>query len=458
MKRARLNKTMLIFIILISSFIFLIVKGEPDTEDLYVDGFNSILEEWDETGASPWLQNNQETGISTSVDEEWHEEFTFADGFGSGTINSVYLWIEVKGPSARNDKFMIYLWGESGGKKGTIEWILVAELDSDDDAYTWYNYDVSTICDTWANIDGAKLKIQYQKVGSPATQTIYARRSYLLVDYSAIPSITVTHDSLESNQSQIDDYEKFYLNITFTISPNSENFSRNVLTLDPGGLGLNITYLNGTGFSELNDVNNYISLDIPNSNKTDISTTQIYLKYVLSIHHSITKEGWFDVYSFSNETYEGKNDSDTYSNVFNLTLRSPTSDPDYLYGAGFNASDAFTELYWQHDGLLTTDYEVQNSSDKVSWILRGIPSTTFYNDTSVENGTKRYYRVRARRLTGVGYKNSSFTDINFEIVYFIKGINGDGDIFIESDFPWIAIAIALSIIVLLASWLYHGDK
>lgn len=154
------------------------------TETLYVNAFNSVIEEWDETGASPWLDNDQETGISTSVDDEWHDEFLFPDHGVTGTLNSVFLWIEVNGPSARNDKVYIYLWGEAGAKK-SIEWVLIAQLDSDDDVYTWYNYDVSTVLHDWTTVDAAKLKLQYQRSGSASTQTIYVRRAYLIADYSA---------------------------------------------------------------------------------------------------------------------------------------------------------------------------------------------------------------------------------------------------------------------------------
>lgn len=150
-----------------------------DTESLYVDGFNSVLEEWDETGATPWLNDNTGNYISTSVDEEWHEEFAFADSGSEGieTINSVVFYIELTGPSARNDFVLCYL------HDGT-DWVQVLSQDPDNDAYGWFNVDVSTTLDSWTKIDGAKLKIQYQRSGSPSTETIYARRSYLYVDYT----------------------------------------------------------------------------------------------------------------------------------------------------------------------------------------------------------------------------------------------------------------------------------
>jgi hypothetical protein len=256
----------------------------------------------------------------------------------------------------------------------------------------------------------------------------------------------VTHISLEVNETQIDDYEVFELKITLSITDNTENFSRNILTFDPTGLALNLTYLNGTGFSELYDPNNYITLDDTNSNKTDISTTQLYVKYVIYIHENITKEGWYDVKSWSNETYQGANDTDTYSNVFNLTIRVPTA-PTLLYGAGFQSEQSnlsYVSLLWTHSGVLTDGYEIYNSTDKASWGLLGTSTTTNFTDNEVLNMTQRYYRVRAYRTTGVGQKNTTYTDINYEEVTFIAGA-GTTNSFGWIYFIWVGVILIMSV-------------
>ncbi len=272
--------------------------------------------------------------------------------------------------------------------------------------------------------------------------------------------VVVTHTSLNVNESQVNDFERFYLNITIDIQDDTANFTRNILTIDPSGLALNVTYLNGTGFSELYDPNNYLTLDASESNKTDIDPTQFYLMYVLDIHVNITKEAWFDVRSFSNESYQGANDTDTYSNVFNLTLRGPDAVPDSLFGAGFNASAPHIEIYWTYSGGLADDYEVHNSTDGAVWDALATPTDAWYNDTSVGllNGTYRYHRVRARRSTGVGYKNSSWTPSNFEQVYFIKsaGAVGPGGETVYIEVPgvdWLPIALILG-----ASMLFLGSR
>jgi hypothetical protein len=263
--------------------------------------------------------------------------------------------------------------------------------------------------------------------------------------------ITISNDLLESNQTNVYDLEVFELNITISFTPNTENFSRNILIIDPESLAMNITYLNGTGFSELSDPSDYISLDVGASYKTDISSTSFNLTYVLFIRPTITREGWFNITSFTNET-GGVSDSDLFVNVFNLTIRNPTMSPTLLFGAGFNESTPRIEIHWTYSGSLVTDYEVQNSTDIISWTSLAYPIITSYNDTSPElnNGTYRYHRVRARRTTGVGYKNSSWSNVNLEQVYFVSGVVSGTGLKIYPLFLYIIVSII--VIVGASSW------
>lgn len=152
------------------------------TETLYVNVFTSINEEWTEVGANPWLNDSTANYIYTKADNKWHEEFTFADSaVGTGTINSVDIYLEIQGNSGRNDRVEIHLHDGSS-------WSNVYNQDPDNDSYQWYNYDVGSILDSWAKIDAAKLKVQYQRAGSPATQEIYIRRCYIYVDYTSGPT------------------------------------------------------------------------------------------------------------------------------------------------------------------------------------------------------------------------------------------------------------------------------
>lgn len=104
-----------------------------------------------------------------------------------------------------------------------------------------------------------------------------------------------------------------------------------------------------------------------------------------------------------------------------------------LYGAGFNASTPYVELLWTWNYTYRDFFEIQNSSDGESWGYLGQSTTINYTDYLVVNGTERYYKVRACNNTNGGWDNSTFSEVNFEKVYFILGIGaGPGPTVIQN--------------------------
>ena len=128
----------------------------------------------------------------------------------------------------------------------------------------------------------------------------------------------------------------------------------------------------------------------------------------------------------------------------------PPADPNLLFGAGFNASSPYVELHWNHSLVNVQFFEVQNSTDKISWDYLGQNTTAEYHDFQVVNGTERYYRVRACNFTYGNWYNSSFTDINLEKVYFIITTEaaeaGDTIIMGAAGVFWIILIILVPII------------
>ena len=122
--------------------------------------------------------------------------------------------------------------------------------------------------------------------------------------------------------------------------------------------------------------------------------------------------------------------------------------PAYLFGAGFNASNPYVDLYWESNLTGITLFEVQNSTDKITWGYLGQNTTSEYHDFQVINGTERYYRVRACNYTDPVWDNSSFTDINFETVYFVEATEAAGDTIIMggSGVFWIILIIMVPIV------------
>ena len=112
--------------------------------------------------------------------------------------------------------------------------------------------------------------------------------------------------------------------------------------------------------------------------------------------------------------------------------------PTKLFGAGFNASAPYVILRWASNLTDINFFEIQNSTDKISWDYLGQSTTNQYTDLQVTNGLERFYRIRACNYTESFWVNSTFTDINFEKVYFVSGGGGL--------FPGLAIGISLLII------------
>jgi len=118
--------------------------------------------------------------------------------------------------------------------------------------------------------------------------------------------------------------------------------------------------------------------------------------------------------------------------------------PSKLFGAGFNASSPFVNLRWTSNLTDISFFEIQNSTDKITWEYLGQSTNNSYNDFQVVNGTERYYRVRACNLTGAAWDNSTWADTDFETVYYLIGGGAPGPA--AGLFPGLAIGIALLII------------
>jgi len=129
--------------------------------------------------------------------------------------------------------------------------------------------------------------------------------------------------------------------------------------------------------------------------------------------------------------------------------------PTKLFGAGFDGSTPYVSLYWTSNLTNIDFFEVQNSTDKITWGYLGQNTTKEYHDFEVVNGTERYYRIRACNFEYGEWFNSSFTDINFETVYFVMPL-GNGVTTIPSLFPGLAFGIALFIIA--AAYYYYQRR
>jgi len=171
---------------------------------------------------------------------------------------------------------------------------------------------------------------------------------------------------------------------------------------------------------------------------------------------SMDMNGQFDEVRISNVTRAHEWIAATYqSNLDDLVdygeeeARLVLEVPAYLFGVGFNGSIAYVDLRWTSNLTDINFFEVQNSTDEIAWDHLGTSTTYNYTDLEVVNGTQRYYRVRACNYTDPNWDNSSFTDINFETVYFVEAAEaaeGDTIIMGGSGVFWIILIIVVPIV------------
>jgi len=144
-------------------------------EDLYVATLGTERTAWSEVGTTPFLdaQDQPTNYIYSTTKKAEHGDFTFDTSSGSGTINSVYL----------------YVYGQEASNNALTEFYIFngnawSETDSVDLPLTWglASVDISTILDSWTKIDAAKL---YIKKGNNSVR-IDIDTAYLKVDYTAV--------------------------------------------------------------------------------------------------------------------------------------------------------------------------------------------------------------------------------------------------------------------------------
>jgi len=149
-------------------------------EEVYTDAFDNTVRMWAEVGSSPYLQDSDDDYVWIQVLSGQHGDWTFPVSAGSGTINSVKIRLEgYVGESYPDTRFIaVYVWNGS--------WFETAGIIYPNTDYAWHEFDVTSILDTWAKINGAKVRIaftQTELVGAG-----YARRLTRKVDYTpAVP-------------------------------------------------------------------------------------------------------------------------------------------------------------------------------------------------------------------------------------------------------------------------------
>ena len=127
---------------------------------LEVDAYNLVTRDWDVTGASPYIDNWDPTNkwVSTNVNAEIIDEFTYEDGVIQGRPTTVEITLWAKGVTAgANDKIEVWVYDGSS-------WNDAGDVTPTTTTPDKYPIDISAILNTWAKINAAKLRLIYTEV------------------------------------------------------------------------------------------------------------------------------------------------------------------------------------------------------------------------------------------------------------------------------------------------------
>ena len=149
-------------------------------EEIYVNDFDSTYVVWTEQPPTPYLQDESSSYIykSTSKRGTFKEGcWTFSSSSGLGTITSVKLRFEEKQTNLDGDaSISVYVWNGSS-------WSLAGTIYPVSTSYAWEELNVSSILNTWAKINAAKIYLETEEA-TGVTSTIYIRRCTRKVDYT----------------------------------------------------------------------------------------------------------------------------------------------------------------------------------------------------------------------------------------------------------------------------------
>jgi hypothetical protein len=145
-------------------------------EEVYTNSFDSTYVAWTEFGASPYLQNTDADYVYTGTGATKEGDWGFPTASLAGTINSVKLRFEARTSILECGDVTIEVWDGSS-------WVNAGYIGVYGTVYAWYEKDVTSILDSWSKINGAKVRLTYEKW---VAGNCYVRRLTRKVDGTVI--------------------------------------------------------------------------------------------------------------------------------------------------------------------------------------------------------------------------------------------------------------------------------
>jgi hypothetical protein len=108
---------------------------------------------------------------------------------------------------------------------------------------------------------------------------------------------------------------------------------------------------------------------------------------------------------------------DVYRLIYDVNNVSAIN-PTRFFGAGFNTSSPYVQLFWTHSNIWNDEFEIQHSTDGINYTHLAYTNDLNYTHTGLANGSNNWYRVRTTYKQNGNWFNSSWEN-NFEKVHFL---------------------------------------
>ncbi|KPJ70916.1 hypothetical protein AMJ52_09300, partial [candidate division TA06 bacterium DG_78] len=307
--------------------------GPGGNEYLYVDGFGAEKTEWTEGGSAPYLDaiDDPLNRVYTAADAAQEGDWTFADStfVGSFSSSQIELYCEQWGTL---ETISVYIHdGSSWSNVGSI---------TPDASYSWKTLDTSSVLNTEAKIDAAKMYVVYQKSGKADVALIDCARIY----WSAT-ALTRYEMDVQFNTTSVTPAEEYYLQVDYKIIDGASAEDFDIYAYDSTG-----------GWEDIGDLTSntrdQISIQLPDAKynggnvkirylgkdeSVDSTQNQIYIYYHRIRSYSggadaiadVTLEGIYDHDKFGfSVSNAGNVDNNYYDDVI---VGAPGTDKAYIF-------------------------------------------------------------------------------------------------------------------------------
>jgi tetratricopeptide (TPR) repeat protein len=182
------------------------------SEYLYVDGFDWTRDDWIEVGSSPYLDAVDDTNrIYTSTGNDKQGEFSFDDTTIPGTFTSSYIELYSKQDGAGE-----YIEVNLDDGTGLTQ---IGTITPNVGSYTWQSIDVSSYLDTRAKVDGATMRVVYEKDGPGGIVDLDCAR----INFYATAANLYKMD-IEFNTTNVLPGSNYYLELNYNVDGTETDF------------------------------------------------------------------------------------------------------------------------------------------------------------------------------------------------------------------------------------------